>query len=350
MKHPIAKFAVNVILVLVSSVVALIIFEFALRELVPVYNPVGRVEYRCIDGAYRGIANTQSRQWTNTGEFDVSVDINKYGFRDNKDLAQSSKSDIFVVGDSFSFGQGVEQNQRYSDILARITGASVFNISIPNNLDGYYRLLNYSRSKGAGVRNVIVGVSMENDLALYPDEISRCQSTDSSRWKESILNPGSISLRGIKQVLNANFALYSFVSAQVQQSPSFRKIAMDLGMVSENTMFTGLGEFNEVVLKVTANRLEKISKEYDLVILIIPSRGLWQGARIEEQIRIHNRFIRLLKKKRLNVVDLKPVFEQSGNPLGYHFAVEGHWNVAGHKLAADTLAGNLRSTRIVNQD
>jgi lysophospholipase L1-like esterase len=42
------------------------------------------------------------------------------------------------------------------------------------------------------------------------------------------------------------------------------------------------------------------------------------------------------------VVDLRDRFEQSGNPLSYLYANDGHWNKEGHRLAAEALAEVLQ--------
>jgi phospholipase/lecithinase/hemolysin len=44
------------------------------------------------------------------------------------------------------------------------------------------------------------------------------------------------------------------------------------------------------------------------------------------------------------VVDLRDRFEQSGNPLSYHFANDTHWNKEGHRLAAEALAEVLQTS------
>jgi hypothetical protein len=43
------------------------------------------------------------------------------------------------------------------------------------------------------------------------------------------------------------------------------------------------------------------------------------------------------------VVDVRERFERDGHPLAYHFATDGHWNAAGHRLAADALEECFRS-------
>ena len=64
-------------------------------------------------------------------------------------------------------GWGVEEGERYSDVLDAKLRESVYNVSIPTDLLGYARLVDYARDHGAPVKRLIVGVCMENDLLDY---------------------------------------------------------------------------------------------------------------------------------------------------------------------------------------
>ena len=64
-------------------------------------------------------------------------------------------------------GWGVEQSQRVSDFLEKKISRKVYNISIPTDINGYKALIKYAESRGAKIRNVIVAVNMQNDLANY---------------------------------------------------------------------------------------------------------------------------------------------------------------------------------------
>jgi len=52
---------------------------------------------------------------------------------------------------------------------------------------------------------------------------------------------------------------------------------------------------------------------------------------------IHARFVALLRDAHLKVVDMQPIFEKAGNPLGFYFETDPHWNARGHAAAAAAL-------------
>ena len=347
MKQLVFNVAANCSLFLIFCGLGGLILEGSIRVLFPIFDPSGRVEYKCTDGVHRGPENINLRQYTNTGEYDYRVAFNQYGFRDSKDLAQSSNEDIFVVGDSFSIGQGVEKQYRYSDILDKTLPTNVLNISSPNNLNGYYWLLKYAESKGASIKNIIVGICMENDLEQYSVEIGKCTETPPVSWKSLLPGRNNLNLQQIKKTLLKYSATYSLITSIAHQHNSLRNLAIRLGIIYKNDVFPySLSQFNGNVLQSSANRVADLVHNYNALILVIPSRGLWQGNNREESRKIHDHFISLLNEQQLDVIDLKHAFEQSGNPLSFHYRKEGHWNAKGHHRAAEEIQSFLKHSTL----
>ena len=347
MKKYIFRIAVNGSLFLIFFGVGVLILEESIRVLFPVFDPSGRVGYQCTDGAYLGPENINLRQYTNTGEFDYRVDFNQYGFRDIKDLAQASKEDIFVVGDSFSFGQGVEKQYRYSNILDKTLPTNVLNISIPNNLNGYYWLLKYAESKGAPIKNIVIGICMENDLEQYSSHIGKCTESPPFSWKHLLPGQNNFTLQQIKKALLEHSAAYSLITSIAHQNNTLRNMAIRLGLIYKNDVFLSvLNQFNASALQSSADRVTDLVQDYEALVLIIPSRGLWQGNNREENRKIHDHFIALLQKQQLNVVDLREAFEQSGDPLSFHHGKDGHWNAKGHHRAAEEIQNYLEHSAL----
>ena len=73
------------------------------------------------------------------------------------------------------------------------------------------------------------------------------------------------------------------------------------------------------------------------MILIIPSRNLWHGDYIATEQRVHETFIRMLREAGLNVLDVRPMMEASGDPLSCYFKTDPHWNARGHEIAGKAL-------------
>jgi len=102
-----------------------------------IYDPRTQIVfYRNDDGVPLGPANGLVRQRQPKGDYDLQIRFNKYGFRDDQDLSDASTNDLFVVGDSVSFGWGVDISNRFSNLLADRSGLTVYNISVPTDIAG----------------------------------------------------------------------------------------------------------------------------------------------------------------------------------------------------------------------
>ncbi len=335
-------FAIKAAVLLVSILVSVFILEAAVRYALPRYNPAGQISYQCVDGKALAPRSSELRHWTSMGDFDVAVTTNQYGLRDAKDLAEAAPDALFAVGDSFSFGHGVEETQRYSNQLETRIGQPVYNISIPADLNGYLGLVDYALEFCPGIGTLIVGLCMENDIALYTAEAHGCTpGVDLSDWRNWLTNLSSMTLMDVKGWVTGDSAAYLAFTSVIHRQPTLKRAAMRLGFIRENLQFEGVRDYDEDALASSVEKLAQIAGEFDAVVLIIPSRGLWQGAYRETESRIHDRFVTLLGAKGIPALDLRPVFERSGNPLQYHFPNDGHWNAEGHRIAADNLADYL---------
>ncbi len=70
------------------------------------------------------------------------------GFATRSIYTQSTSKDIFVAGDSFSCGFGVEEGERFSNLLENEFATRIYNIAIPEDIRGYARTLNLLKNTG----------------------------------------------------------------------------------------------------------------------------------------------------------------------------------------------------------
>jgi hypothetical protein len=93
-----------------------------------------------------------------------------------------------------------------------------------------------------------------------------------------------------------------------------------------------------------------VANDFKPIVLIIPSRSLWMGNNKEIEGAVHNEFVRMARNQGLDVIDLRPIFEASGDPLQYHFPNNGHWKIQGHSLAAEAITAHIKQTRFAQHD
>ena len=97
-------------------------------------------------------------------EYAVTMHTNNHGFRDNKDYRYAKRAQVkrvVLIGDSFSFGNGVEEPGRASNLLEMLLGGAieVYNLAISNyGLDQAFLML---RERGFAYQPdlVLVGFS-----------------------------------------------------------------------------------------------------------------------------------------------------------------------------------------------
>ena len=139
--------------------------------------------------------------------------------------------------------------------------------------------------------------------------------------------------------------LYLAFTTLVHRQPTLRNAAIRMGLIRDNIAGMRRNTFDKSVLRSSRALLQRITGRYDSVVVVIPSRALWIGGNEEVEDRVHQAWLAELEAGGIDYVDLRPAFEAGGNPLGYHFDMDGHWNPEGHALAARALREHLRTGR-----
>ncbi len=323
----------KLLLLAFSGLLAIALLEVAIRKLLPHYDPRRQIEFK-IDPAYNAAFGPRSstiRQRTPKGDYDLKVTFNADGYRDTKDIRSSTADDLFALGDSFTMGWGVEEHERFSELLATGLGRRVFNIGIPGDLDQYAGLLRYAREHGATVSNVLLGICMNNDLKNYnrSDKLQPSKFGDASPWKARL-----------RAQLQGRSAIYLALSYEIQRYRPLRKLCEKLGISRDINQLTLRNIYDEEVLASSLQKVKDLSQGFapgQFRIMIIPTLGLWIGDSQDEERRIHEAFVRSLRDAGFSVLDMKPIMEADGNPRIYHFETDAHWNQAGHAFASAAL-------------
>jgi hypothetical protein len=315
-----------------SLIFVVLLAEVLVRIFLPAFNPRKQLAAEIQPGGFPLCPkNATLRQATPKGDFDIMVSTNALGFRDSQDPRQAKPNALFAVGDSFTFGFGVQAHERYSERLAAALGEPVYNVAVWENFIGYQRLLKYVESQGVSVRRLVVGVCMENDLEDY----SAGKSVTDRETAAGI---------GMRAWLQTHSALYLAMSHAIQKVVFLRRIAEATGISRTRGDNVFPSVYDEKVLAGCRDEVLKVVGDRKAVILIVPSRGLWMGGDEATVARIHDRFVILLKEAGLAIADPKARLESGGKPLDYYFKTDPHWNAEGHRVAAEVLAEVVRQS------
>jgi hypothetical protein len=98
-----------------------------------------------------------------TREFSVTISTNSAGFRD--DEQSLDRPEILLLGDSFAFGTGVNQEETVGSLMEKMVSRKVLNLGVPtySNVQEYLSFKRWIDSRGADFR-LAVFLLYHNDL------------------------------------------------------------------------------------------------------------------------------------------------------------------------------------------
>lgn len=344
MMKPVWNFFSNLALVVTLAVTTLLLAEYAVRWLIPYSDPEARLTYPHIrpDLPKSGVPNTEVRM-INVREFDVTVRFNRHGLRDERDVTEARADEFIFIGDSQTFGQGVQARERFSERVGYKLGVGTYNVAVPTDIRGYKQLLEFAKENGARAQHLVVGLSMETDILPYPfpGQFDSANDTPADRQVGRGLR---FRLLPLKKWLKDHSSLYFVVTSLVHQSPVLRDLAGDAGLIIPAQGGAGVPKnaWDPQVIEQTVAALQDLCSGYDCTIAIIPSRALRVGDNQQTEARVHEAVVAMLRARGLTVVDPRSRMEAADAPLErFFFLYDGHLNVPGHALMAEMIAREL---------
>lgn len=342
---------------LITLVVAVVLTTIALEAVVRVAMPHWRefhsgrfVDMVTVPGHGRlpiGVPGFKGYFAQNNGDFRVYVSINRFGLR-NDDPVEDANGRIWVIGDSMTFGWGVERNQMYSSVIAGTTGQATYNIASPGtNICGYQALL-ARMPRNLTSRAVVLGLVLENDVGPYD---CRAKARDAAAPGK----PGNegITLIGLKGRLIANSALYNFLTVSLKRIEVIREALIGIGLISREHGYQRFFSEDEIDLVATRTAYEvdwmrnMLPQGTRFAVLVVPARfELRDGDPIYRRMRL--RLGEELEELGVDVIDLYDDLMAAGF-APTHFAHDGHWSPLGHRLAGEAVAEWLAETEANNR-
>ncbi len=279
----------------------------------------------------------------NNGDFRVHIKINEFGLR-NKEPVEKADDRIWVVGDSMTFGWGVEEEEIYASVIAKNIGQATYNIASPGtDICGYQALL-ARMPKTTHPRAVVMGLILENDIYAYDcqKKARRQERMPKSETKESF---------GLKRWLTKNTAAYNFLAVSLKRVNILHELLKAVGIVLPVDTYKNplSGASMGDAVKRSVNEIETFRKMLPdgtpFLVVIAPGRfELRTGDTLYAELRQAIR--KALEASNIIFVDPFDAFFEAGyQPT--HFAHDGHWTALGHQLAAREATQLLK--RMLNQ-
>lgn len=277
----------------------------------------------------------------NNGDFRVRVSINADGHRTSEPISAASGR-LWAIGDSFTFGWGVEEARRFPEVAASALSIAVYNLASPGADVCGYRALRAMMPADAVPRAVVVGLTLENDVADYDCAAlftNHALPIDSARWSWP-------SLSDTKQFLMTQSALYNFAAVSVKRMPAANDWLKRVGLVSREHDYRrsfGLPDIPRFAQR-TADELFELRKSFaattPFAVLIVPARF---------DLLTQDPFYRTLRQtmvaeilaRHIDVLDPYDDLAAAGFART-HFSHDGHWSEGGHRVAGQLLETWLR--------
>lgn len=288
-------------------------------------------------------------------DFNIRMRSNSYGFRDREyQLSrQAGMKRVIVLGDSFAWGWGVEQEEIFCKVAEREAKNTEF---INLGQAGYGTAQEYLLFKKLGIKfspDLTVLAFFINDIYDNYDEWSLKKPLFRLQEGNLVLKRGPKPFKStINQFLQKNFLLYNFIDYRLAMLKQLTK-PFNVIDVPEECFYKNYPERISAAWDLTNALLIKLDEQtrHRLLIMYIPDRVQIEketyhkaliASNLEEKkidVLHPNKILkRFSEDHRIPFLDLTPFFRKAnekGVPI--YFKHDGHLTKEGHELAGKKL-------------
>lgn len=337
------RVAVNLIVTASAALVMLVVLEICFRVFLPeeYSTPLAHVWDKDLD--LKQLPGAKGR--IRTTEFATEVAINSKGLRDKEYpyAKPPGTRRIFCLGDSFTFGYGVEADETFAKVLERALETDGVD-------EGPWEVIN-AGVPGTGTAHHLAYFSLEGwkynaDFVL----LSFCGKNDFS----DNLRCGLYSLSDGKLVKHpARLSRVGKVRHAIDSIPGVRslvrqsRLLMFAGHSVASWIYTrrcsgpedpvAAAAQKEEALRLTEGLIAALrdscrARNAEFVMAVVPE--IDRGDMRPEVVQL----VAAIRAQGITCLDLRAAFDGGAEPAAaYFYAGDHHWNAAGHRVAAQTL-------------
>ena len=303
-------------------------------------------------------------------DFDTQININSLGLRDKERSLEKDNNTyrILVLGDSFTYGFGVNNNETYSAILENLLNTQsslgtnkkfeVWNAGFASGYteDTFYL---YLREKGFEFKPdmVLVGMYVENDvldfsknnytydksgkLIRITSDFYHIENGNLRRGSSTEVSPTERAILYFKKFLLKYSRTYSYLSSAISS----------ITTKNNNPLFDSeySNEINDNFNKVEyyLSQIKKLGDENNITVAVILFPGktsigsLWQQYLTQNPGSIRdkpeNMILSYCQNLNITCLDLWPYFTNSTDGTKYYFVHDAHWSQKGNQKGAEII-------------
>jgi lysophospholipase L1-like esterase len=343
---------INLSLIIISTLFALFLSEVALRLLGfhPLYVSPERDRFWKYD-ALLGWAHQPGQEGVfETPQFRTNVRINENGLRDrfHSYKRQGDIKRILVLGDSFAWGYGVEESERFSQLLEKSLDVEVINAGV----SGYSTDQELLWYKNEGIKyetDLVILVLAGNDVG---DNERQIVSTIYYKPK-FVLEDDQLVLTGypapktgpkgmfVYSLSKRSALAYFMVQRYFDLLSFYNKLKVNSDQA--NSTVSGMRAESEPFKLTIAliNEIKNIAESRKAKFMIVATDRWWDSTSNET----YKDFINTLRTEGFLVVDVEsmPGFD----PETMLIQDDGHWNPDGHKFVTEKIEALIESRQLL---
>ena len=320
----------NLVLMAVSAGVVVIVAEVASRYMVPI-SPGPSLLTADGQPLRQSYVEPNSQYRIITPDFDALTTISKDGYRGP---ASSGNPDTLFLGDSFTFAQGVTDEQAFPYLYCKAKNLDCANLAVPGASTVYTisRLEHYLRVKGWAPNNVFLFFFTGND---FSDNLWAAEQKSKGRNYEPLeLNPEKEDAR-----VNSLPIHKRIVSSALKHSNLIRvlyyKVLPEVRSKGDESAQKAQMQQAFEITKRSFDSLASLSEEYAFnyrifVIYPEPEARLGVYKTMDEQLQAISPS---------EITSLGELFSKDSQQ--YFFPADGHFTESGNRLLADYLIKEL---------
>lgn len=266
------------------------------------------------------------------GVYDYTYTNNSLGLR-GPEIGQKKGQRILLLGDSFTYGIGVNDDQTFAVQLERLTGIEVVNAG--NGGTGTDYALRFYETIGHTLQSDIVILCffandfLDNERGTYYDSDLKPRDLSKSVYARK----GFLNSRGYNWLIEHSHLANLIKQAFVRWSGS--------GVIDDSqTHVVNIG-LTQKYLSLLRQKVEQEGAKFD--VFYVPSAEDIQNYRNGKESDTEHAL-----KTIENEVSLTPALANSGYDVRFLYFSEGHWQPAAHKLAAQAITQKITLGKEIN--
>lgn len=287
----------------------------------------------------------------------IPISINSQGVRGKKEYVDPKSPGIFriyALGDSFTFGFGVRDEETFSAQLESMSPKlEVLNMGVPGY--GIDQISLSMRERGyAGAPDFVL-------ISIYPEDFWRSTRayTDAGHGKPfyTLDAKNHLKLQHVPVPRDKNFKSKQFPEIMIRQGwhriiyssalyrltlkawTRIKKLSGSEDPDSSVEWVLGRAILKDLIREIYA------AKSRPLLMLVPPER--WISGTSEP---VRDSLIRFAAREQVDILDLTPVFSQAsskGSLSDYYIPDDRHWTAKGHQLAAQEIFLYLQKHQLI---